>query len=658
MRYGRSKQPPRQGIYNASAYRGHNLRRSTIGYHYNLEKGNLDQAASRLRTELADVESIVGVDHQISGFLKSTLTTILIVQEKWEEAQILETQNLQQSSETLGERHPDTLSTRSSLAFIYAKQKKWKEAELLQTQAVTASLSEVGLDAAVTLTSMSNLAAIFRDQGKLKKAERLGKQVLEIRMNALGPENPDTKNSSEFLTSFKTEQDFWTRWETETLQVTFSIKDPAKSSTNSRQREQSGTDIILPTISMMLPVGSEADWAKDRGQRIDYFLQTLRTKEGVLGREHPLILTTLMTLAHMYQKQGQWKEAEEIATEVVGIRKRKNLEHPSTVTDMLRLGSIYTSQGRWKDAEEIQLQTVELSSKIEKNESGRLLVLSHLASTYSRQGRLSEAAKLQVKIMEANIMEFGRENIITLSSMGTLSLTYMRQGQWENAEVLALQVVKSRQINLGPDNPSTLAGIANLVKVYKGQERWDEAERLAISVVDKKKELSGENHPNTIRSMRDLAEIWHGQKRHKEAFALMTKVVGLSETASGFDHPDTIGRKQILDKWLSEANQYPQAGEDERARSFPGSNDTGTLLRESLTEISQVATESTQIVDRAARSKTYSGIQKWFSRRREILDAFEKQLSRVDSDKTWRPWDQNARQIRDLLIEYGVDWTY
>ena len=220
VRYGRSKPPPRQGIYNASAYRGHNLRRSTIGYRYNLEKGNLDQAASRLGTELADVESIVGVDHRISGFLRSTLTTVLIGQKNWEEAQKLEMQSLQQNSETLGERHSDTLSTRSSLALIYAKQKKWKEAELLQTQAVTASLSEVGLDAAVTMTSLSNLAALFRDQGKLEKAERLGKQVLEIRTNALGSGNPDTKNSSEFLASCKTEQDFWIRWETETLQVT------------------------------------------------------------------------------------------------------------------------------------------------------------------------------------------------------------------------------------------------------------------------------------------------------------------------------------------------------------------------------------------------------------------------------------------------------
>ncbi len=409
----------------------------------------------------------------------------------------------------------------------------------------------------------------------------------------------------------------------------------------------------------MLTPGSEADWQRHRGQRVDYFLRILSTKEEVLGRDHPLILNTLMALAHMYQQQGRWKEAEEIATEVIGIRKRKNPEHPSTVTDMIRLGSIYSSQGRWKDAEEIQLQTIEASSKTEENATDRLLVLSHLASTYSRQGRLSEAARLQLQIMESNITQLGREHVITLNSMGNLSLTYMRQGQWENAELLALDVVKSRQTILGPDHTSTLGGMGNLAKVYTGQKRWDEAEKLAIQVVDKKKELSGEGHPRTIRSMRDLAVIWHGQKRHKEASTLMSKVVGLCETALGSDHPDTIGRKQTLDEWISETNQNPRAGDDEGPRVFPGSNATDTLANERLTETSQVTTESTQVVDPAANHKTYAGIRKSASRRREKLDVFEKQFaSRSASDKTWRGFDQKARQVRDLLIEYGIDWSY
>ena len=158
--------------------------------------------------------------------------------------------------------------------------------------------------------------------------------------------------------------------------------------------------------------------------------------------------------------------------------------------------------------------------------------------------------------------------------------------------------------------------------------------------------------------MRDLAEIWHGQKRHQEAFALMSKVVSLSETASGFEHPHTIGRKQLLARWASEANQHPQAREDETARPSPNSNDTDTSIDENLAEMSQVATEPAQIVDRAAKFQTHTKIKKSSSRRREKLDSYEKQLSRIEPGKPSRPWDRKAQQIRDLLIEYGVDWAY
>ncbi|KAF6218183.1 hypothetical protein HO133_006142 [Letharia lupina] len=326
---------------------------------------------------------------------------------------------------------------------------------------------------------------------------------------------------------------------------------------------------------------------------------------------------------------------------------------------MIRLGSIYTSQGRWKDAEELQLQAIDVSSNMGMTVPERMLVMSHLASTYSHQGRLSEAERLQVQIMEANITQIGREDPMTLNNMGSLSLTYMRQGQWKKAEVLALHVVDTRQTSLGPDHPFTLASMGNLMKVYKGQERWEEAERLALQVVDKQKKISGESHPKTLRPMRDLAVIWHAQKSHKEALILMSKVVGLSETALGSGHPDTTSRKQTLDDWVSEATQYPPAGDDEGARTIPISHGTGSLVREGLTETSHVTIGSIQIVDCAAAYRTYAGTGKSDSRRREKLDAFERQFaSRNASDNVPQGFDQRARQVRDLLIEYGVDWAY
>lgn len=187
------------------------------------KKGILDEAASHIRNEITDVENILGADHRIIRSLKSIFAKVLIWQERWEEAQKLETQVLQWSSQKLGERHPDTMSSRIDLAFIQSKQKRWKEAGLFQRQAMTASLSDLGLDHGITLRSMSALALTFSSQGKWEEAERLEKHVLQIKNGALGSENRDTLHSADVLNAFKEKQDLWKRLEMKAIQVTIRI---------------------------------------------------------------------------------------------------------------------------------------------------------------------------------------------------------------------------------------------------------------------------------------------------------------------------------------------------------------------------------------------------------------------------------------------------
>lgn len=79
---------------------------------------------------------------------------------------MVETQLLESTLRTLGQRHPGTLGSRNNLAMILGKRKRWKEAELLQRQVMSASLSELGLDHSVASTGMRLLAEIYRTQEK------------------------------------------------------------------------------------------------------------------------------------------------------------------------------------------------------------------------------------------------------------------------------------------------------------------------------------------------------------------------------------------------------------------------------------------------------------------------------------------------------------
>ncbi|KAF9474122.1 hypothetical protein BDN70DRAFT_778912, partial [Pholiota conissans] len=58
----------------------------------------------------------------------------------------------------------------------------------------------------------------------------------------------------------------------------------------------------------------------------------------LLGDNHPETLTSMANLASTYQRQGHWKEAEELQVELVKKRKQwLGEDHPDTVRSMKTL---------------------------------------------------------------------------------------------------------------------------------------------------------------------------------------------------------------------------------------------------------------------------------------------------------------------------------
>jgi hypothetical protein len=75
-------------------------------------------------------------------------------------------------------------------------------------------------------------------------------------------------------------------------------------------------------------------------------VQVTKTRERVLGEEHPDTLLSMNNLALTYLNQEQWKEAEELQVRVMQTRRRVlGDEHPDTLTSIGNLASTYNHQG-------------------------------------------------------------------------------------------------------------------------------------------------------------------------------------------------------------------------------------------------------------------------------------------------------------------------
>jgi tetratricopeptide (TPR) repeat protein len=76
----------------------------------------------------------------------------------------------------------------------------------------------------------------------------------------------------------------------------------------------------------------------------------------VLGEEHPNTLMSIGNLAAIYQKQGRFRETEELELQLIETQKMVlGEEHPNTLISIGNLAAIYQKQGRFREAEELEL---------------------------------------------------------------------------------------------------------------------------------------------------------------------------------------------------------------------------------------------------------------------------------------------------------------
>jgi tetratricopeptide (TPR) repeat protein len=141
-------------------------------------------------------EETLGPKHPETLTSVGRLALLLQDQGKLDEAEPLYRRDLQGCEETLGPKHLDTLISVGNLASLLKAQGKLDEAEPLCRRALEGKEETLGPKHPDTLASVGNLALLLQAQGKLDEAEPLWRRALEGSEETLGPKHPDTVNVS------------------------------------------------------------------------------------------------------------------------------------------------------------------------------------------------------------------------------------------------------------------------------------------------------------------------------------------------------------------------------------------------------------------------------------------------------------------------------
>jgi TolA-binding protein len=160
-----------------------------------------DEAEPLFRQSIQQREKVLGTEHRDTLDSQYWLAKTLYRQQKYDEVEQLFRQLVQQREKLLGPKHKDTLNSKYWLARTLCQQQgKSDEAEQLLRQLVQQREKVLGIEHKNTLYSKYWLArTLYEQHGKSDETEQLLRQVVQRQEKVLGVEHKDTLYSKNWL---------------------------------------------------------------------------------------------------------------------------------------------------------------------------------------------------------------------------------------------------------------------------------------------------------------------------------------------------------------------------------------------------------------------------------------------------------------------------
>jgi len=142
--------------------------------------------------------------------------------------------------------------------------------------------------------------------------------------------------------------------------------------------ENSGENTINLAEKYGLCLISDGRWREAE----ELFVQVTKTREIVLGKEHPDTLKSMNNLAILLNNQSKCDATESLFRETLQLAEKVlGKEHPDTLKSMNNLAILLKSQGNYNAAEPIYRETLQLAEKVlGKEHPDTLRIMNNLAS--------------------------------------------------------------------------------------------------------------------------------------------------------------------------------------------------------------------------------------------------------------------------------------
>lgn len=594
-------------------------------------QGRLDEALELVRRGLTIQEANLGPEHP--DVVKATIHLGNLYKNdlKYDEAEQLLLRALSIREKTLGTNHQDLIDEIESLAEMYRSQGRVEESEARYVRLV--AIKEQNLkpvDASLTKT-LFRLASLYRLGGKDNEAEAIYTRLSEIRQQALLGKDADGAKSLEGLGSEYLKQMLYR--DAERLY---------RSALTLRENMPEDAALAGALTGLASVFRSEGKFSEAE----TFYKRALSIRERKLGEWSPNVANTLISLAIVDSALGRYHEAEERYRRVFSIYERDRVNTPEyksglafdwrIIVPLNNLAHVYQRQGRYDEAEALYRKA--LAIKTQMNGSGDLQVartLSNLGSLNRLQGKLNIAEQLERQALEIVEKTPGAENALVVGVVNSLAFTTQSLGKYEEAERLY-----QRGLQIAQNDPGSGLQKASLINdlamSYLSLSKNREAEALLTQGLAIREEKLGANHPDVAETLNNLA-------RASEALGKVQEMVAYSRRATRAlvaHDAATYGAGQdeelVQRSDAMRAGYYVQHVHGLALMVSGGAQNFDSIIDREAFEVSQRATQSS-----AAAALQQMTVR--FATGNNTLMALARE--RQDLDASWRALDQRLNDV-------------
>jgi tetratricopeptide (TPR) repeat protein/transcriptional regulator with XRE-family HTH domain len=305
-----------------------------------------------------------------------------------------------------------------------------------------------------------------------------------------------------------------------------------------------------------------------------YYQQALHIREEQLGTNHPVTSATLNNLGIIYWEQRKYELAESYYQRSLAIKEEQlGTHHPDMAIALNNLGVLSYEQGKYELVESYYKRALAIyETQLGTRHLGTARTLNNLGLLYSKQGKYELAEAYHQRALMILEEQLGTHHLGTARTLNNLGLLYSKQGKYELAEAYCQQALVVLEEQWGAYHPETARIWDNLAELYWAQHEYEQAEPLSVRALEIQEHTLTANHSDLARTLHGFARFHEAQGTLQTAVALYQWALSIREQVYGPHHPKTSETREclqtvlhLLEKEVQQEENPFSCGEVERS---------------------------------------------------------------------------------------------